>query len=254
MSLLLKLLGGGSAALSGNAAVAGRGTLAPVVTVALTGNAAVAGRGTLAPVSARALTGNAAVAGRGSLTPASTIPLSGNAAVAGRGTLTPVDSPSGAAGQSAIATQGTLAPGVTVPLTGVSATAATGTLIGVILSKSGVNRLWLIDYYTKEWAKKELPIVSEEFALTLATPATKRKATIAAKKQVAASVAKAEADLDNLAQGFKSAIAAQQFTAQLLAYAQQVPQPETDFMAIADGYRKKRNAEDDELLLLSMVI
>jgi hypothetical protein len=121
-------------------------------------------------------------------------------------------------------------------------------------TKSGVSRLWLIDYYTKEWAKRDAPAADVEAVATPITPALKRKATIARKRKVAELVDKAEADIAKLTQGVESAIAAQQFTLQLLAYAQQLPESEIDFMSIAHGYRKKQAQEDDELLLLAMVI
>jgi hypothetical protein len=117
-------------------------------------------------------------------------------------------------------------------------------------SKSGVSRLWLIEYYTKAFEKKEA--VTEAVVKIKLTAAEKRKRTLKIKKLAA----KAEADLSRISSGIADAQAAQQFIALLMVQAQTqiLVEPETDFLKVAADYRKKIQQEDDELLLLSMVI
>ena len=120
-------------------------------------------------------------------------------------------------------------------------------------TKSGVNRLWLIEYYTKEFAKKAPTVVPEGLTVAAKRKAVK-KAAAAREVQIEALAAKAEADLEVLAQGIKDTRAAQQFTYNLIQQAQRQPEPEVDFMQIAGDYRKRIQRDDDELLLLSMVL
>lgn len=121
-------------------------------------------------------------------------------------------------------------------------------------TKSGVSRLWLIDYYTKEWAKRDAPAADVEAVATPITPALKRKATIARKRKVAELVDKAEADLEVIASGIADAKAAQVFIQQLIITAQYRYEPGVDFTQIAANYRRKLRQDDDELLLLSTVL
>lgn len=95
------------------------------VTVALSGAAATASGGTLAPSNSPALSGQAATAAQGSVTASQ--PLVGSAATASPGTLTPNTSPA-LAGASATATPGTATAANSVALAGSGNTAAAGTV------------------------------------------------------------------------------------------------------------------------------
>ena len=127
---------------------------------------------------------------------------------------------------------------------------ATGELSYGSTSKSGVNRLWLVEYYTKAFAK------TEPLKTVGVSKATQRKRQAAQEAKIAEQVEKTEADLEVLAQGIKDVQAAQQFTYNLLKYAQSLPDMalEIDFLTIANGYRERMRREDDDLLLLSMVL
>jgi len=121
------------------------------------------------------------------------------------------------------------------------------------ITKSGVNRLWLINYYTKAFAEQEkiraeaLPVPKTKVA------AKKREAEVA--RKVEASVAKAEKELDSLARGVKDIQAAQAFIYNAVQQAQSQPVAEpVDFSAVVDRFRKKMQQDDDELLLLAMVL
>lgn len=272
-------------ALTGEDVVAAQGSAAPVITVPLTGVATAVAQGTLTVAGnsdiTLPLTGLATVADQGSLLASASIPLTGQATVAARGTLSPETSKelTGQAvalaqgnvspqasvaltGQAVVAAQGVLvAPGdVTVALTGQGVSLATGLMVGSVTpdagdAKSGVNRLWLIEYYTKEFAKKE---ATQVVALEGLTAAAKRKAvkkaTVAREAAVEKLVAKAESDLEVLTQGIADIGAAQRFTQALIQQVARKPEPEADFMQVANDYRKRMQQEDDELLLFAMVI
>lgn len=127
--------------------------------------------------------------------------------------------------------------------------------------RSGVSRLWLIEYYTQEWAKNKAereaelqPAIVEQLETIEAKAPPKRKKRKAVPKEVQALVDKAEADLDKLAQGVTDARASQQFIFNLLNFALDYPAPElVDFMSAAERYRKKLQQDDLELLLLAAV-
>ena len=143
-----------------------------------------------------------------------------------------------------------------VPLGLIDGASAVSGPVPTSAGRSGVSRLWLVEYYTREFAKKPL----EKATTAQATPAEKRKATIVAKvvrkQRIAALVDKAEADLADLTSGIKDAEKAQQFTKRLLAHAQSTTIPETkiDFLAIAQDYRERIRRDDEELMMLAMVI
>lgn len=116
-------------------------------------------------------------------------------------------------------------------------------------SKSGVSRLWLIEYYTKAFAK------TEPLKTVGVNKATQRKRQAAQEAKIAEQVEKAEHDLEVLTRGLKDVQAAQRFTQALLLQARALPEPEFDFMAVAQEYHTRmRRADDDELLLLSMIV
>ena len=126
--------------------------------------------------------------------------------------------------------------------------------------RSGVSRLWLIEYYTQELAKKQAERDAEAQPEPLeAEAAAQPKRKVRKKKRVPREVvqlvAKAEADLDKLLEGVVDASAAQLFIFQLLNFALDYPSPQgLDFMQIAVEYKKRAKTEDDDLLLLSCVI
>ena len=119
---------------------------------------------------------------------------------------------------------------------------------GATTTKSGVNRLWLIEYYTKEHAKKTAK------TLSLPTSAKSIARRAAQDALVEAQVTRAERDIEVLTQGIKDAEAAQKFTYNLILHAKSSPVVEVDFMRIATRYRERIARDDDELLLLSMVL
>lgn len=122
-------------------------------------------------------------------------------------------------------------------------------------AKSGVSRLWLIEYYTKEFAKKEATQAVAPEGLTVAAKRkAAKKATVEREAAVERLVAKAESDLEVLTQGIADIGAAQKFMQALIQQVARKPEPETDFMQVANDYRKRMRQEDDELLLFAMVI
>lgn len=128
--------------------------------------------------------------------------------------------------------------------------------------RSGVSRLWLIEYYTQEWAKNKAerkaesqPAIVEQLETIEATATPKRKKRKAVPKEVQALVDKAEADLDRLAQESTDVAASQQFIFSLLNFALDYPAPELiDFMSAAERYREKQRRDDEDLLLLAFAI
>lgn len=128
--------------------------------------------------------------------------------------------------------------------------------------RSGVSRLWLIEYYTQEWAKNKAareaelqPAIVEQLETIEAKAPPKRKKRKAVPKEVQALVDKAEADLDRLAQEATDVSASQQFIFNLLNFALDYPAPElVDFMSAAERYRNKLRREDEDLLLLAFAI
>jgi len=230
------------------------------VTVALTGVAASVGQGALLAESATALSGQSADVAQGALLPQVAATLTGQATALAPGAVLPQTGVV-LSGQSASVGQGAMvAPGdLTVALTGVGMTVNTGLMVGSVTpdpgnGKSGVNRMWLIEYYTKEFAKKA-PVVAVPGGLTAAAKRKAVKKAVAAREaQIEALAAKAESDLEALAQGVADAAAAQQFTYNLIRQATLRHAPETDFLQIAQDYRKRQKQEDDDLMLFAMVL
>ena len=116
--------------------------------------------------------------------------------------------------------------------------------------RSGVTRLWLIDYYTKAFAKPE-PKPED------AAPAKRKPSRKAVAAKVEQAVARAELQLESLTRGLRTEQAAQQLTLALLrqiATAPVMPRVEIDFERVAQQYREKMRRDDEELLLLAAVI
>ena len=118
-----------SVALTGTAATASIGTLAPSTTVALTGEVATTGIGDVTAGNdvSVGLTGQEMTAAVGSVSPSNTVALLGSQATASPGTL--VATPTFAlSGQEAITGQGSVTQSRTVPLTGEGLTSSQGTM------------------------------------------------------------------------------------------------------------------------------
>lgn len=130
--------------------------------------------------------------------------------------------------------------------------------------RSGVMRLWLIEYYTQELAKKQAerdaeaqPAPTEQPVEVEAKAKSKRKKRKVApvSPEVQALVDKAESDLDKLAQSVEDVSASQRFIFELLNFALDYPPPDVvDFMQVAIRYQERMRREDDDLLLLALVI
>lgn len=121
---------GTSAALTGSAASAGAGTVAPNTQHALTGSSATASAGTMAHSATLALAGSAAAASPGSVTVGSnvTTAITGSSATASIGSVTQSRTVA-ASGSSTTASAGNVFPHA---LTGVAATSASGSVLGSI--------------------------------------------------------------------------------------------------------------------------
>ena len=127
-------------------------------------------------------------------------------------------------------------------------------------SKSGVSRLWLIDYYTKAFERKE--------PAPLPKRVTHRKAALitqdrdrALNLKVEKAVAKAQADLDRLTATINDAKAAQAFVDSIQQFAVQSSKTIDNFMPIGLHYMQishsvvqKKQRDDEDLLLLAFVL
>ena len=132
-------------------------------------------------------------------------------------------------------------------------------------SSSGMIRLWLVDYYTKEWAKKveTEKVVAKELKKPKKSPHKRRKARpvpTASVLDVERLVSHAEAAITRAARLQRDVVAADAFIARLQAYTVELPFMVVDFGPVLERYAqedatlKRRRAEEDDLLLLSMVL
>jgi hypothetical protein len=130
---------------------------------------------------------------------------------------------------------------------------------GPATQRSGVSRLWLIEYYTQEWAKKQKPIATQNTVVT----AEKVKRLGKALAEPTIPDQKAQIQIERLVQRAEKAIAAQTatmtaarekelFLAELMKSGLKLARSE-DFAAVALKMRRKLK-EDDELMLFSMVL
>lgn len=125
-------------------------------------------------------------------------------------------------------------------------------------SKSGVSRLWLIEYYTKafekpEKKKKKLAEVDlEVVAKAKRVSAKKRKEAAEQLARIETAATKAEQQIAQLTGSMSDAVAAQQFIADILLLAQETQQVVLDFNAIAQKYKRKSQAEDELMLLFAL--
>lgn len=118
-------------------------------------------------------------------------------------------------------------------------------------AKSGVSRLWLIDYYTKAFAPKELPKPKRKVSNRKAIQVEAQRQQ-AAQRKVQRAVAKAEADIQQLTKTIEDHQAAQQFVANLVAVAEQSTKTIVSFLSIGLHYQQLANSADDDLLLFAL--
>lgn len=149
--------------------------------------------------------------------------------------------------------QGPVAPGsISADLSGSGSVTATLTAAASSQVKSGVSRLWLIDYYTKAFVKpKEAPKPKRKVSRKrIAEAEAQRQRVIEARVERA--VKKAEEDIAQLTGTLADAHAAQQFVADLLIYAQQSTITIVNFSTIGLNYRKSAQRDDEHLLLFAL--
>ena len=130
---------------------------------------------------------------------------------------------------------------------------------GPATQRSGVSRLWLTEYYTQEWAKKQKPIKTQNTVVTeqqvkkigkvLAEPSVP---DAVAQKQVEKLVKRAEKAIATQLQTMTAAREKELFLAELMKTGLKLARSE-DFAAVATQMRRKLR-EDDELMLFSMVL
>lgn len=131
-----------------------------------------------------------------------------------------------------------------------------------VVSRSGATRLWLIDYYTKAFAKAKeagqdktgiTPELLELIPGITPDIPVKRKTITKADlipAKIERQVAKAERDIADMSRQIRDVEAAQAFVASLLAAAQQYTSPIYDFKLIENAY----NDGEDDLLLFAAVL
>ena len=123
--------------------------------------------------------------------------------------------------------------------------------------RSGVSRLWLIEYYTQEWAKKAIKTQNtvvtadkvKKVGKVLAEPSVP---DAIAQKQVERLVKRAEKAIAAQLQTMTAAREKELFLAELMQTGLKLARSE-DFAAVATQMRRKLR-EDDELMLFSMVL
>jgi hypothetical protein len=127
-----------------------------------------------------------------------------------------------------------------------------------VTTKSGVSRLWLIEYYTKAFAKPEKkkkktePVDLEVVAKAKRISAKKRKEDAEQLERIETAAVKAEQQIEQLTGSMSDAVAAQQFIADILLLAQETQQVVLDFNEIAQKYKRKSQAEDELMLLFAL--
>ena len=128
---------------------------------------------------------------------------------------------------------------------------------GPATQRSGVSRLWLIEYYTQEWAKKAIKTQNtvvtaqqvKKIGKALAEPSVP---DAVAQKQVERLVKRAEKAIAAQLQTMTVAREKGLFLAELIKTGLKLARSE-DFAAVATQMRRKLR-EDDELMLFSMVL
>lgn len=128
---------------------------------------------------------------------------------------------------------------------------------GPATQRSGVSRLWLIEYYTQEWAKKAIKTQNtvvtadkiKKIGKVLAEPSVP---DAIAQKQVEKLVNRAEKAIAAQLQTMTAAREKELFLAELMKTGLKLARSE-DFAAVATQMRRKLR-EGDELMLFSMVL
>lgn len=132
-------------------------------------------------------------------------------------------------------------------------------LQGPATQRSGVSRLWLMEYYAREWAKKQAPIKTQNTVVSAAKVKKIGKALAepvapdaVAQKQVERLVARAEKAIAAQLQTMTAVREKELFLAELMKSGLKLAGSK-DFAAVATKMRRKLR-EDDELMLFSMVL
>jgi hypothetical protein len=128
---------------------------------------------------------------------------------------------------------------------------------GPATQRSGVSRLWLIEYYTQEWAKKAIKTQNtvvtadkvKKIGKVLAEPSVP---DVIAQKQVERLVKRAEKAIAAQLQTMQQEREKHLYVACLMEKGVKLARSE-DFAAVASKMRRKLR-EDDELMLFSMVL
>ena len=128
---------------------------------------------------------------------------------------------------------------------------------GPATQRSGVSRLWLIEYYTQEWAKKAIKTQNtvvtadkvKKIGKVLAEPSVPN---VIAQKQVERLVKRAEKAIAAQLQTMQQEREKHLYVACLMEKGVKLARSE-DFAAVASKMRRKLR-EDDELMLFSMVL
>lgn len=185
-----------------------------------------------------------------------------SASIAGAGSLTASANASatlvaGLSGDSALVAHLTAAAGTPVDIS--ASVSGSGDVNGQLTvhvpqsdGRSGISRQWLIDYYTKAFAKEEPapPKVKK-------TPPKRRSSPVETpvspvEKRIQEAVSKAEADIQRLTGSIDDAQAAQQFVAQLLVFAQESTKTIESFYSIGVNYRHSQQEVQHDLLLVAV--
>lgn len=120
--------------------------------------------------------------------------------------------------------------------------------------RSGVSRLWLIEYYTRQWAEKA-PIKTQNKPITQIAVKRTAKPDIQDQKvqlQIERMVAKAEKCIAAQLKAMQQEREKHLYVACLMEKGVKLARSE-DFAAVASKMRRKLR-EDDELMLFSMVL
>ena len=145
-----------------------------------------------------------------------------------------------------------------VSITGIDQTTTVGDVTVIALkNKSGVNRQWLIEYYTRELNKVPQNTKQPKVKKTPAQPEVDpyivdAKRARKVQNQIAQMVNKAERDIAHLMTDMAQAREKELFLAELMKTGLKLARSE-DFAAVASKMRRKLR-EDDELMLFSMVL
>ena len=251
MSLLL-LFNGSSP--DGTVTISSQGATGAVGTVTARGNAnvtitSVGATGAAGSVTAKG-SANVTITAQGATASAGTVTASGVAIVNASVAIT---AQGATAGVGAVTATGS----ATVAITSVAATGAVGTVTAqsvVTSSKSGVNRLWLIEYYTRELNKVPQNTKQPKVPPQPEVDSYIAEAKLARKvqNQIAQLVNKAEREIEQHMMTMAQEREKELFIAELMKTGLKLARSE-DFAAVATSMRRKLR-EDDELMLFSMVL